>query len=293
MDYIGRRLLAVGSPSKGHGHSTSFAQIAAERIGVPIETVRVVSGDTALAAGMGTFASRMMYDGGNAVADAAREVRERLLQRAADALEAAPEDLELTGGRVSVKGFAERGVTVQALAREAGAAGERIHASATFEPEHSSVWAGGVNAATVEVDIEMGHVSIRWYVVVHDSGVMVNPMLVEGQVEGGVAHGIGNTLLEACVYSPDGQLLTATFADYAIPLAETVPDIEIIHVEIPSPFSREGVKGASESGTIAAIPTVVSAVEDALAPFGIRIDDVPISAERIALAVAEARRIHV
>jgi carbon-monoxide dehydrogenase large subunit len=146
-----------------------------------------------------------------------------------------------------------------------------------------------VNAAVVEVDVETGHVSILRYLVIHDSGIIVNPMVVEGQVHGGVAHGIGNALHEAFVYGEYGQPATATLADYSIPGAGDVPKIEIIHFETPSPFNPEGIKGAGEGGTIAAIPTLVSAVEDALSPFGIEINDVPMQKETIALAVARAR----
>lgn len=282
--------VAVGSPSNGQGHATTFAQMAAERVGASIDTVYVTSGDTgAFPWGTGTFGSRMGQYGGNAVSLAARSVQERALQLAADLLEISPHDLDMADGRITVRGVPQPSLSLAQVAQEAVARGETLEESRSFQPSPGSTYAGGVNAAVVEVDVETGHVSILRYLVIHDSGTIVNPMVVEGQVHGGVAHGIGNALYEAFVYGEDGQPATATLADYSIPGAGDVPEIEIIHFETPSPFNPEGIKGAGEGGTIAAIPTLVSAVEDALSPFGIEINDVPMQTEMIALAVARAR----
>jgi CO/xanthine dehydrogenase Mo-binding subunit len=282
--------VAVGSPSNGQGHATTFAQMAAERGGAPIDAVHVTSGDTgAFPWGTGTFASRMGQYGGNAVSLAAQAVRARALQLAADLLEISPHDLDMADGRIGVKGVPERSLSLAQVAQEAAARGETLEESRSFQPSPGNTYAGGVNAAVVEVDVETGHVSILRYLVIHDSGIIVNPMVVEGQVHGGVAHGIGNALHEAFVYGEYGQPATATLADYSIPGAGDVPKIEIIHFETPSPFNPEGIKGAGEGGTIVAIPTLVSAVEDALSPFGIEINDVPMQKETIALAVARAR----
>lgn len=283
LDTDGKLHLATGSPSTGQGHATSFAQIAADRLGIEVGDVVFSSGDTALdPTGTGTFASRMTYDGGNAVAMAVGELKRKVLQQAANLLEVAADDLEIGSGRVSVRGYGERGIT---LAEVAANAPEDLVAEIEFSPERGSVWAGGANAAIVRVDVETGHVEIERYVVVHDSGVLINPALVEGQIEGGVAHGIGNVLYEACTYSADGQFLSSTFADYALPQFDNVPSLDIHHIESASPFSPLGVKGTGESGTIGALPTVVSAIEDALSPFGIRFDRMPISPEMIAMGV--------
>lgn len=273
--------VGVGSPSTGQSHDTIFAQIAADRLGIDIEAVQVISGDSSLVPGTGTFASRMAVDGGNAVALAAGDAREQILARAADLLEASPDDLQIDHGRISVRGYTERGIELRDVAREAARHGQPIVATRSFEAEHGSVWAGGANAAVVEVDVETGLVSILRYVVAHDSGVLVNPAVVEGQVQGAVAHGIGNVLLESCEYGEDGQLLTSTFADYLMPSFGSVPRVEMVHFETPSPFNPEGIKGAGESGTIGALPTLASAIEDALAPFGVQIDSLPVPAEEL------------
>lgn len=278
--------VAVGSPSQGQGHATSFAQVAAQRLGVPVERVQVVSGDTkVLQSGTGTFASRMAVYGGNAVAKVAGSVRRKALQIAADMLEIAPEDLEIAGGWVSVKGYPDRGVDLVEVAHVAASRGEALRADEEFEPEHASMWAGGVNVALVEVDVETGKVTILRYVVVHDAGTLINPTIVEGQIHGGVAHGIGNVLYEGMSYADEAQPASVTFADYPMPGAGDVPPIEIVHCETPSPFNVEGIKGAGEGGTIAGIPTLVSAVEDALAPFGVTLSDVPIRPEDVVRAL--------
>jgi carbon-monoxide dehydrogenase large subunit len=267
----------VGSPDNGQGHATTFGQMAADRLGVDLSAVRITSGDTgAFSWGTGTFASRMGQYGGNAVSLAARAVHERALRVAADMLEIAPDDLELRDGTVTVRGVPGRSLTLAEVAREVRGRGERLEESRPFEQVPPSTYAGGANAAIVEVDVETGLVKILRYVVVHDSGTIVNPAVVEGQIHGGVVHGIGNGLYEEFVYGPAGELINPSFADYALTLIGDAPTIEIIHFETPSPYNPEGIKGAGEGGTIGGIPTVVSAVEDALRPFGLTINNVPI-----------------
>ncbi len=273
----------VGSPDNGQSHATTFGQMAAERLGVDLAAVQVVSGDTgAFPWGTGTFASRMGQYGGNAVSLAARAVNERALRVAADMLEIAAEDLELHDGSVTVRGVPGRSVTLADVAREVQARGDRLQETRPFQQHPPSTYAGGANAAIVEVDGETGLVRILRYIVVHDSGTIVNPTVVEGQIHGGVIHGVGNALYEQFVYGTSGDLLNPTFADYDLTMIGDAPDIEIIHFETPSPYNPEGIKGAGEGGTIGGIPTIVSAVEDALRPFGIKINDVPIQPQELA-----------
>jgi carbon-monoxide dehydrogenase large subunit len=279
----GRVEVHIGSPSNGQGHATTFAQMAADRLGVSFDAVTVGSGDTgAVDQGTGTFASRMGQYGGNAVSLAARAARERVLRLAADLLEISPADLELADGEVTVKGMPDRRLTLAELAQVVAERGQTLEATETFQPSPGNTWAGGVDAAIVEVDTETGTVSIQRYVIVHDSGTLVNPMVVEGQIHGGTLHGIANVLYEDFRYDEAGQPRTATFMDYTLPGAVEAPPLDITHFETPSPFNPEGIKGAGEGGTIAAIPTLVSAIEDALSPFGVQLNDVPLRIEQLA-----------
>jgi CO/xanthine dehydrogenase Mo-binding subunit len=280
----GRIEVLVGSPSNGQGHATTFAQMAAERLGVSLESIDVRSGDTAAVdQGTGTFASRMGQYGGNAVSLAARALRKRALHLASDLLEIAPADLEIEDGIVTVRGMPDRRLALSALARAAAERGQTLEATETFQPTPGNTWVGGVNAAIVEVDPETGSVTILHYLVVHDSGTVVNPMIVEGQIHGGVLHGIGNVLYEDFRYDEEGQPRTSTFMDYTLPATAEAPPLAMVHFETPSPFNPEGIKGAGEGGTIAAIPTLVSAIEDALSPFGVQLNNVPLGIEQIAV----------
>jgi len=277
----------VGSPSQGQGHATAFTQMAADRLGVSFDSVHYLSGDTAqVATGTGTFASRMGQTGGNAVGQAASELRERVLTLAADMLEIAPGDLDLVNGRIAVKGVPERVLQLRQVAQEADRRGRPLQSRAEYQPAGGPTWAGGVNAAIVEVDAETGQVTILRYVVVHDCGTLINPTIVEGQVHGGVVHGIGNALLEECSDDGQGHPANPTFVDYLLPSIGDVPMLEVADVETPSPFNPEGIKGAGEGGTIGAIPTIISAVEDALRPFGMVLTQVPLQRAEIALRIA-------
>ncbi len=281
----------VGSPSQGQGHATAFAQMAADRLGVSPDSVHYLSGDTAeVTTGTGTFGSRMGQTGGNAVGQAASELRERILALAADMLEIAPGDLNFVNDRVAVKGVPERALHLREVAQEADRRGTPLQRRVEYQLAGGPTWAGGVNAAIVEVDVETGQVTILRYVVVHDSGTIINPTIVEGQVHGGVVHGIGNALLEECADDGRGYPANPTFVDYLIPSIGDVPLLETENVETPSPFIPEGIKGAGEGGTIGAIPTIVSAVEDALRPFGILLNHVPLQRAELALRIAASKR---
>jgi CO/xanthine dehydrogenase Mo-binding subunit len=278
--------VTVGSPSQGQSHATTLAQVCAERLGVPVEQVSFVSGDTAaFDGGVGTFGSRIAVMAGNAVAGAAREVRRRALDEAATLLEVAPDDLELAQGTIAVRGVPERDLALAEVARALEGRGERLAATYGFAPERANAFTGGAHGAVVAVDAETGAVEVERYVVVHDCGTVVNPTVVEGQIQGGVAHGIGNALYEAIVYDEAGQLLTGSWMDYAMPDASMVPAVEMAHVESPSPFNPEGIKGAGEGGTIGALATIAGAVEDALAPFNLTVDALPIRSEDLMRAM--------
>lgn len=271
--------VTLGSPSQGQSHATTLAQVCAARLGAPLDQISVVAGDTALfGEGIGTFASRIAVMAGNAVALAARALRTQLLDGAAGLLEVAADDLELSEGIVRVRGVPTRVLTLVALASalEARGESERLQATRAFAPERPHAFAGGAHAAVVAVDRETGLARVERYVVVHDCGTVINPTVVEGQIHGGVAHGIGNALYEAMVYDEAGQPVTGSFLDYALPRACDVPPITVEHLESPSPFNPEGVKGAGEGGTIGALATVVGAVEDALAPFNVTLTHLPV-----------------
>jgi CO/xanthine dehydrogenase Mo-binding subunit len=282
VDGTGMVRLTLGSPSQGQGHATTLAQVCAARLGVPVDRVSVASGDTvALEQGIGTFGSRIAIMAGNAVAGAARELRGKVLQEAAALLEVSADDLELSDGVVGVRGVPERGIALDDLARTLGERGEleRLRATYTFAPPRPTAFAGGAHAAVVEVDVETGMVRVERYVVVHDCGTVINPTVVEGQVHGGVAHGIGNALYEALAHDEGGQLMSGSLMDYALPNAPMVPRVDVEHVESPSPFNPEGIKGAGEGGTIGALATIAGAVEDALAPFGVTLNGLPLQRE--------------
>ncbi len=313
----GKVLVATGLTTQGQGHPTTFAQIAAETLGCDPADVTVITGDTSrFNWGAGTFASRALVTSGNAIALAAGRVRDKVLRLAAELLEVAPRDLELADGRVRVKGAPGAELTLGALATVANpiryAYGEAtaeaalrlvkpregpvlapdegpgLEAYGYYAPPQAT-FAHGCHAAIVEVDIETGEVRLLRYVVHHDSGVLINPTIVEGQIHGGVAQGIGGALYERIVYDPQGQPLTTTFMDFLIPTAMEVPAIEVVHTETPSPLNPLGVKGVGEAGAIPVPALVAEAVDDALAPFGVRVREMPLSPMRILELIAEGR----
>jgi carbon-monoxide dehydrogenase large subunit len=248
--------------------------------------------------GQGAFASRQAVTAGNAIYLAAREVRAKALRAAVEMLEAAPEDLEVKHGFVQVKGAAGHGRSLGAIARALGGlpgmalpggVAPGLSAAADFQPP-TLTYCNGSHVVEAEVDPETGFVRLLRYIVVHDCGRMINPLMVEGQVRGGVVHGIGSTLFERMVFDEAGQPQSVNYGEYLLPSADGVPPIEIHHLESPTPLNPLGVKGAAESGTIAAAAAIVSAIENALAPLELRIRDLPVTPDRLLALIGEARR---
>jgi CO/xanthine dehydrogenase Mo-binding subunit len=285
----GRVNVATGVGTQGQGHFTSFAQIVAESLGVDVRDVRVVTGDTdQFHWGTGTFASRGAVVAGSACHAAAQAVRAKILRHAADLFEAAEADLDIENGRVSVRGSPDHSVSLGELATRANplrgavrpGTEPGLEATSYFGPERGST-ASGVHAMIVEVDAETAMVEIRRYVVAHDCGRVINPLIVEGQIHGGVALGICNAFYEQLVFDDNGQLLNASFMDYLLPTATDVPSIETIHMETPSPFNPLGVKGVGEAGAIPVGALFAQAIEDALAGTGVEILEMPLSPNRV------------
>ena len=300
IETSGRVSVATGVGTQGQGHYTSFAQIVAEQLGVNIENIRLVTGDTAeFYWGAGTFASRGAVVAGNAIHAASVKVREKVLKKAGEELEVALEDLELVDGTVRVKGSPETAIKLGDLAARANpmrgavkpGTEPGLEATDYFGPERGAT-ASGVHAMIVEVDPETMLVEIKKYVVVHDCGRVINPMILEGQIQGGVAQGIGNAFYEQLHFDENGQLLNASFMDYLLPTADTVPLILTDHVETPSPLNPLGVKGAGEAGAIPVGPLFAQAVEDALATYNLEICEIPLSPSRLFELVWKNREVH-
>ena len=294
MDASGGVTVAVGTLSHGQGHETTFAQIAADELGLRPQDVRVVQGDTdATPFGWGTFASRSIAIGGGAVKRGGAMLAERIARIGAHLLEVSTDDVELAGGAVSVRGAPGRSVTVAEVARVAHHAAHRLpdgsepglEVRATFDPP--GTFSNATHGAEVEVDPSTGAVWIRRYVVVEDCGFVINPMIVEGQVHGGVAQGVAAALYERLAYDDHAQPLSGTFADYLVPTASEVPRIEILHLETPSAHSETGAKGMGEGGMIGAPAALANAVSDALAHLGVEVDQLPITPERLLAAMRD------
>lgn len=285
----GRVTVATGIGTQGQGHFTSFAQIVADQLGVAVDQVDLVTGDTdQFHWGAGTFASRGAVVAGSAIFEAAKDVRQKILQLASELLEAAEEDLELREGTVFVRGVPDRSHKIGDLAvranpmRGAVKPGTEPGLEATnyFGPEYGAT-ASGVHAMIVEVDPQTMAVEIKKYVVVHDCGEVINPLILDGQIHGCVAQGIGNAFYEKIVYSDDGQLLSGSFMDYLLPTALEVPRIDVGHEVTASPLNPMGVKGAGEAGAIPTGPRFAQAVENALADLGLEILEIPLSPSRL------------
>jgi CO/xanthine dehydrogenase Mo-binding subunit len=280
----GRVSVTIGPPCQGQGHETVLAQICGERLGVSFDEVTVSGGDTArFPAGSGTYASRVAVIAGNAVAQAAEAVRDKAARVAAGALECDPQDVVIAAGRAEVKGAPDRGLDLRALValsvrpdvvRRLGEPG--LGAVRYFSPE-SVTWAGGVHAATVEVDRDTGAVTLLAYHVVHDAGREINPRLVEGQAHGGVAQGIGMALSEGIVYDESGQLLTGTLMDYGLPRADVVPALDVEGHDSRSPLNPLGLKGTGEGSAGPPPAALANAVADALADEGVEVNEIPIA----------------
>jgi len=278
----GRVTVWTSLPGIGQGVATTFAQLAAHGLGVDVDDVIVARSDTdaGVGGGTGTFASRSAVSGGGAVAAAAEDLRARLFDAAADHLEASREDLEIVDGSVAVRGSPSRGVPVAELA---AGNGERFAVSAVFDQE-KTVYPYATHIVAVEVDPDTGHVKLLRYVVAEDCGTVINPQIVEGQAHGAIAQGIGGALFESLVYDAGGQLLTTSLMDYLVPTAMELPEVEIDHLEIPSPDSANGAKGVGEGGTLAPTAAIANAVGDAL---GVEFNELPLTPERVREAAAK------
>jgi aerobic carbon-monoxide dehydrogenase large subunit len=296
LDLAGRVLVATGAINSGQGHETSFAQIAADALGVPMDWITVIGGDTAAVPfGVGTFASRSAVTAGSSIVDACREVRTKLARAAAALLEAAPNDIDIEDGRAFVKGSPGSAVDLARVVQASiptfakpGVAPPDFEASA-YHHVPTVTFANAVHVAQVEVDVATGRVTLLRYVVAHDCGRVINPIIVDGQVHGGVAQGVGGALFEEMVYDETGQLLTGSLMDYAVPKADDLPLIETVHLEFPSPRNPLGAKGLGEGGAISPPAAIANAIEDALAPFGVRVTETPVSAARIVALLERAR----
>jgi len=294
----GRVSVATGIGTQGQGHFTSYAQIVAEQLQVDIDQIDLVTGDTdQFHWGTGTFASRGAVVAGNAINEAAKDVRAKVLKAAGDELEVAEEDLELVKGEVRVIGAPSRSVSLGELAANANplrgavkpGTEPGLEATNYFGPERGAT-SNGVHAMIVEVDPETMMVDIQKFVVVHDCGRVINPMIVDGQVHGGVAQGIGNAYYEQLVFDEHGQLLNGSFMDYLLPTALDVPNVSVGHQETPSPLNPLGTKGAGEAGAIPVGPLFAQALENALQQDGLEILEIPLSPSRLWELVQEAKR---
>ena len=284
----GKVTVYSGASGHGQGHETTFAQLAAAEFGIPVEDVEVVESDTAqVQQGTGTFGSRSAVVGGTAIHMSASKIKDKARRIAAHMLEAAPEDVVYEDGKLFVQGAPAEAKTFQEIALasywydglpeglEPG-----LEATSIFDPQNFT-WPFGTHICMVEVDPDTGDTQVLRYVAVDDVGNVINPMIVDGMVHGGVAQGIGQALLEEGIYDADAQLITGSMLDYAIPKAENVPSFETARTVTPSPANPLGVKGAGETGTIAASPAVINAVVDALSPFGVRHLDMPAKSEKV------------
>ena len=295
----GKIALFTGATPHGQSHKTILAQIAADQLGADYEDVTVVTGDTStIAFGMGTFAARTAVNAGSSAHIAAIEVAKKLKLLAADMMQAKPDDIELRDGFAYLRTDPAKRKHFQELAFKAagmpgvsmaGGLSPGIEHTAYFTPDQST-YSNGTHVAEVEVDIETGDVKILRYVVMHDCGNVINPMVVKGQIEGGVAHGVGNALFERMLYDDNAQPLNVNFGEYLLAGSTDVPRVELHHMETPSPLNPIGVKGAGESGTVGAPPTVINAIVDALRDHGVRDVPMPATPMRVWQAMQQAVR---
>lgn len=284
----GKVKIYSGASPHGQGQKTSFAQIVADQLGVELDDIDVIHGDTKMVAkGMGTFGSRGTAVGGIAVYQAAEKVKAKARELAAHILEVDTDDLVFTDGKFSVKGVPRKGLTIQQVAQQARAVknlpaslSSELSADATFEPANFT-FPFGTHICVVEIDPQTGVSEIKKYFAVDDCGKVINPLLVDGQVQGGIVQGLGQALYEEVVYDENGQLITGSLMDYALPRAADLSRFKLAHTETPTPVNPLGIKGIGEAGTIGSTPAVVSAVIDALAPFGVAHIDMPLTAQKI------------
>ena len=297
IDTSGQLIIATGATGHGQGHETVFAQIAADLWGVTPDKVSLVEGDTAsIPFGCGTFGSRSTVNVGSAIYGASARLKEKVVRLAAHILEANPDDLELGDGKVFIRGLPQRALSFSELARAAVPgwasklpAGLEPGLEATFYFVPPTVtWANAAHVAVIEVEIDTGIIKLLDYVVSHDAGKLINPLLVDGQIHGGVAQGIGAALYEEIAYDQNGQLLSGSFVNYLLPGAMEVPNIKTVHLESPSPLNPLGVKGLGEGGAIAPPAAIANALADALLPFRVRVNEIPLSPNRVMELVAGA-----
>src|SRR5712692_4437500 len=292
----GSATVFMGTKNQGQGHETTFKQILHERLGLDPAEVRYIDGDTdRVAFGMGTMGSRSTVIGGTALWMAADKVIAKGKKIAARLLEAAEVDIVFAEGRFAVVGT-DRAVVLKDVVRAAFQPGRLppgvepgLYETGTFAPKQDT-WPNGCHVCEVEIDRDTGAVALVGYVVVDDVGTVINPLTLKGQIHGGVAQGVGQALMEQVVYEPEsGQLLTASFMEYAMPRAGDFCDVRIESSPVPTKLNPLGAKGAGEAGTVGALPAVINAVMDALAPLGVRQLDMPASSDRVWQAIHSAR----
>jgi carbon-monoxide dehydrogenase large subunit len=290
IDSSGQIVIATGATGHGQGHETVYAQIAADLWGVSLDEVSLVEGDTAsIPFGCGTFGSRSAVNVGSAIYGASARLKEKVLRLAAHILEANPGDLELDGGKVSIRGMPQRSITFSELARAAVPGWTSkvpegmepgLEATYYFVPP-TVTWANAAHVAVIEVDVLTGTIKLLDYVVAHDAGKLINPLLVDGQIHGGVAQGIGAAIYEEIKYDPNGQILSGSFINYLLPGSMEVPPIKTVHLESPSPLNPLGVKGLGEGGAIAPPAAIANALADALRPFAPQVNEIPLTPDRV------------
>jgi carbon-monoxide dehydrogenase large subunit len=296
VDPSGKVYVMIGVAAQGQGHATTLAQVAAGELGAAFDDVIVVGGDTErFPIGMGTGGSRVMVNSGPAVAGAAREVRAKAARVAAELLECAVEDVRIEASRAFVAGMPDRALPLGRLAHVAvksralrGTPDPTLNACTYFYPD-TVTWAFGVQAAAVEVDVDTGLTRLLAYAIVHDPGRAINPAIVEGQLQGGAAQGIAAGLLEEIVYDTDGQLLTGSLMDYALPRADVLPPLPVTLDEHRSAINPLGVKGVGESGAIGGAAAIANAIEDAVADLGVTIHEIPVTPARLWTLLSAAR----
>ena len=292
----GKVHVMIGSSPHGQGEETTFAQILAGELGVPVDDVDVIHGDTDnTPMGWGTYGSRTTAVSGAAIAIASRKIKDKAKTLAAHLLEADAADIEYDDGKFFVKGSPDEHKTIQDIALMANVAWDMpegmepgLEASAFYDPPNFT-YPFGTHIAVVELDASTGQIELQNYVAVDDCGVQINPMIVEGQVHGGVVQGTGPVLWEGAVYDDDGQLLTGSLLDYAMPRADNFPDIEVLSNTTASPHHPLGVKGIGEAGTIASTAAVYNAAMDALRPLGVNSVDMPLTPEKVWSAINQAQ----
>jgi carbon-monoxide dehydrogenase large subunit len=284
----GQVVVTTGSLPHGQGVETTFAQIVADELGVPYENVLIEHSDTAgTPFGYGTYGSRSLAVGGTAMVKSARKIKEKVKRLAAHLLEANPADIEFADGKAFVKGSPDKAKTLGEIALYASVGASMPNGEEPFLDETTyydppnCTFPFGTHISIVEVFPETGAVEVKRYVAVDDVGNIINPLIVHGQLHGGIAQGMAQALYENAVYDDNGQLLSGTLMDYAVPSASMLPDYEISHTVTPSPVNPLGVKGAGEAGTIGSAQCIMNAVIDALSPFGVRHMQMPATPEKI------------